>query len=77
MPSVLPSHLSTRSKAVVAQGQTALWGQQEGRRLFPGGVRTTGDGAESRELLAAPRVAKVFGLRGVGWGFGSKAHQVS
>lgn len=32
---------------------------------------------ESRELLAAPRVAKVFGLHGVGWGFGSKAHQAS
>lgn len=32
---------------------------------------------ESRELLAAPRVVKVFGLHGVGWGFGSKAHQAS
>lgn len=32
---------------------------------------------ESRELLAAPGAVKVFGLCGVGWGFGSKAHQAS
>lgn len=30
---------------MAAHGWMALWGQQEGRRLFPGGVRTTGDGA--------------------------------
>lgn len=31
---------------------------------------------ESRELLVE-RLVKVFGLHGVGWGFGSKAHQAS
>ena len=37
-----------------AQGQTALWGQQTGRKLLRGGVRSTGDLAG--ELQAAPGV---------------------
>lgn len=34
VPPGLPSRLSTSSEAVVAQGQTVLWGQQKERRLL-------------------------------------------
>lgn len=64
MPSVLPSHLSTSRGCA---GTDGAWGQTaEGKKLLEGVSEPRVTSLGSRELQAAPGIAKAFGLRCVG-----------